>query len=62
MMTNVALVEPSGTATALGTEAALLLSLESDTVVPRTQGAVVNVTVPIEIAPPITSIGFKVRL
>jgi hypothetical protein len=55
---NVALVEPAGTSTLAGADAAAELS-DSDTVTPPLGAAALNVTVPLEELPPTTLVGFS---
>ena len=56
---KVAVVPPANTVTEAGTDAAALL-LESPTVDPVDGAGPVNVTVPVEEAPPVTAVGLKV--
>lgn len=58
---NDRLVAPLGIVTLLGTVAALLL-LEMATTAPPAGAAALSVTVPCEVSPPLTDVGFKVRL
>ena len=58
---NVADVLPAGTSTEDGTWAAVLL-LDKLTVVPFAGAAPVNTTVPVELLPPVTDVGFSVTL
>jgi hypothetical protein len=55
---NVAVVCPAATVTLTGTVAAVLL-LPSVTTAPPTGATAVNVTVPVEPAPPVTLVGFS---
>ena len=57
---NEALVFPAATVTLLGTLADPLL-LESDTTEPPEGAAAVRVTVPVELLPPVTLVGFRVN-
>jgi hypothetical protein len=57
---KVALAEPAGTVTLAGTVAAAALSLDSDTRKPPAGAAEVNDTVPVDVVPPTTSLGFTV--
>jgi hypothetical protein len=54
---KLALVAPAGTVTLAGTFAAAVLSLDSATSKPPAGAAAVNVTVPVDDAPPTTSVG-----
>jgi hypothetical protein len=54
---NVALVAPAVTVTLAGTVAAAVLLLPSVTAAPPAGAALLNVTVPVEDAPPITVAG-----
>ena len=58
---KVALVAPAGTVTLAGTLAAAAL-LESVTTAPPDGAALVRVTLPCEVPPPVTLVGFSVRL
>lgn len=58
---NVAELAPAGTLMPLGTLADALLS-ESVTVIPLVGAGPVNVTVPVEDAPPTTEVGFTVTV
>jgi hypothetical protein len=55
---NVAVVCPAATVTLAGTAAAVLL-LPSVTNAPPVGATALNVTVPVELAPPVTLVGFK---
>ncbi len=57
---NVALVAPAGTVTFAGTLAAVELA-ESDTSAPPVGAALVSVTVPCDVAPPVTLAGLSVN-
>ena len=52
---------PAGTVTVLDTTAAALL-LESVMTAPPLGAALVSVTVPVDVAPPVTEVGFNVRV
>ena len=56
---NVALVAPAATVTLAGTVAAAVLLLPSVTTAPPAGAALLNVTVPVEGAPPVTLAGLK---
>jgi hypothetical protein len=56
----VALVEPAGTVTLVGTVATAVLLLDSFTTVPPDGAALLNVTMPWEVVPPFTEVGFSV--
>jgi hypothetical protein len=56
---NVALAAPAATATLAGTVAALVLLLVRVTVIPPAGAAEVNVTVPLEVPPAVSVVGFK---
>jgi hypothetical protein len=56
---NVRLVLPAATATLAGTVAAAGLLLDSDTTVPPDGAALVSVTVPCELLPPVTLAGLN---
>jgi hypothetical protein len=56
---NVADVLPAGTVTLVGTVATAVLLLLNATVVDEL-GAALNVTVPVELDPPLTLVGFSV--
>jgi len=58
---KVALVAPAGTVTLAGTVAAAAL-LDSDTTAPPLGAALVRVTLPCELPPPVTLVGLSVRL
>jgi hypothetical protein len=60
MAVNVALVEPGGTVTLVGTVATAVSLLDSFTTVPPDGAALLNVTVPWEEVPPFTEVGFSV--
>jgi hypothetical protein len=57
---NVALVEPAGTITLVGTVATAVLLLDRVTTVPPAGAALLNVTVPWDALPPFTEVGFSV--
>jgi hypothetical protein len=57
---KVVLVLPAGTVTLAGTVAAAVLPLVSVTTVPPVGAAPLNVTVPVEVAPEVTDVGFNV--
>ena len=61
VMVKLALVAPAPTVTLAGTVAAALLS-ESDTTAPPDGAAPVSVTVPCEVLPPTTLVGFTVNV
>jgi hypothetical protein len=56
---NVAVVAAAATATLAGTEAAAALSLLSVTTAPPVGAAALRVTVPVDVLPPVTDVGFK---
>jgi hypothetical protein len=56
---NVALVAPAATVTLVGTVATEVLLLLSVTTAPPVGAALLNVTVPVDVAPPVTELGFK---
>ena len=56
---NVPVVWPAGTVTEAGTVAAALLLVESATTVPLGAAGPLNVTVPTQLFPPITVVGFR---
>ena len=56
---NVALVAPAATVTLAGTVATAVLLLPSVTTAPPAGAALLNVTVPVEEAPPVTLVGFR---
>ncbi len=56
---KVVLVEPAGTVTLLGTVATPVALLDSDTTAPGEGGGPLNVTVPWEVLPPGTLVGFR---
>jgi hypothetical protein len=56
---KLALVAPAATVTLAGTRAAFVLLLESDTTAPPLGAGPLNVTVPVEDAPPVTLVGFS---
>src|SRR5215831_10459783 len=60
VIVNVALVAPAGTTTLAGTCATAVLLLLSVTVAPPVGAAPLNVTVPCELLPPTTLVGFSV--
>ena len=55
---NVTLVAPTGTVTLAGTVAAAVLSLDSVTCAPPAGAGPFSVTVPVELLPPVTVVGF----
>ena len=57
---NVLLVCPAATVTLAGTVATLVLLLDSVTTAPPEGAAAVSVTVPCELSPPFTLVGFRV--
>lgn len=59
---NVALVAPAATVTVAGTVAAAVLLLESVTTAPPDGAPLDNVTVPCELEPPVTLVGFILTL
>jgi len=56
---NVALVAAAATVTLAGTVATEVLLLLSVTTAPPVGAALLNVTVPVDVAPPVTELGFK---
>ena len=58
MIVNDALVPPAATVTLPGTAAAVLLSVNV-TIAPPVGAGPVRVTVPVELLPPMTAVGFK---
>ena len=56
---NVALVVPAATVTLAGTVAAAVLLLASVTTAPPAGAALLNVTVPVAEAPPVTAVGLR---
>ena len=58
---KVALLAPAATVTLAGTVAAAAL-LESDTTAPPDGAALVKVTLPCDVPPPVTLVGFSARL
>jgi hypothetical protein len=56
---KVAAVAPAATVTLAGTRATAALLLESCTAAPPTGAAAESVTVPVELVPPITLVGFS---
>jgi hypothetical protein len=56
---KLALVAPAATVTLAGARAAVVLLLESDTTAPPVGAGPLNVTVPVEDAPPVTLVGFS---
>lgn len=56
---KVALVRPAATVTLLGTVATEVLLLESDTVTPPVGATPFRVTVPVDVLPPLTVVGFR---
>lgn len=58
---KVALAAPPGTVTVDGTVATAVLPLESVTTTPPAGAAFTRVTVPVDVAPPTTDVGFRVR-
>ena len=62
MIVNVAVVLPAGTVTFAGTVAYEVLLLLRVTTEPPAGARPVSVTVPVEFAPPLTLVGFTVRL
>lgn len=59
---KVALVAPAGTVTLAGTLATAVLLLDSVTTAPPVGAAAVKVTLPWEVPPPVTLVGFSVKL
>jgi hypothetical protein len=57
---NVAVVDPAATVTLVGTCAAAVLLLVSDTLAPPVGAAPLSVTVPVDELPPVTLVGFRV--
>ena len=62
MTVKVAVVELAGTVTLEGTVAAAVLALDSETIAPPAGAGPVKITVPVEGVPPMTDVGFKVKL
>ena len=60
MTTNVTVVELAATVTFAGTLAAVLLLVESATTAPPVDAGPFRVTLAVDVAPPITVVGFKV--
>ena len=58
LIANVVLVAPAGTVTLPGTVAAAVLSLDSVTGAPPAGAGPFSVTVPVELLPPVTVVGF----
>jgi hypothetical protein len=58
---KVAVVAPAATVTFVGTVATAVLLLVSVTTAPPDGAAVINVTVPVEVLPPVTDAGFRLR-
>ena len=58
---NVAVLAPAATRTLAGTVAAAVLLLERVTVAPPVGAEAVSVTVPVDVPPPITVVGLRVR-
>ena len=59
VMLNVALVAPPATVTLAGTVASEMELLDSVTMVPLAGAAALKVTVPVEVLPPVTVVGFR---
>ena len=59
---KVAVLAPAATSTLGGTVAIAVLLLERVTVAPPVGAGPVSVTVPVEVLPPVTVVGFKLRL
>ena len=59
---NVVDVLPADTVTVAGTWAAAALLLESVTTAPPAGAAPFSVTVPVELVPPVTDVGFRVTV
>jgi hypothetical protein len=59
---NVAVVELAGTVTLEGTVAAAVLALDSETTAPPAGAGPVKITVPVEGVPPMTEMGFSLKL
>jgi len=59
---KLAVVAPAATVTLVGTRAAVVLLLASDTTAPLDGAALLNVTAPVEdCVPPVTLVGFSVN-
>jgi hypothetical protein len=56
---KVAVVLPAATVTEAGTVAAAVLLLDKVTVAPLVGAAAANVTVPVDVVPPVTEVGLK---
>ena len=59
---KVAVLAPAATRTLAGTVAAAVLLLERVTVAPPVGAGPVSVTVPVDVPPPLTLVGFNVRV
>ena len=62
VMVKVAVLAPAATRTLAGTVAAVVLLLERVTVAPPVGAGPVSVTVPVDVPPPITVVGLRLRL
>ena len=62
LMVKVAVLAPAATRTLAGTVAAAVLLLERVTVAPPVGAGPVSVTVPVDVPPPVTVVGFNVRV
>jgi hypothetical protein len=61
VIVKVAEVLPAGTVTEAGTVAAAILLLVNETMIPPAGADEARVTVPVDVAPPVTEVGFKLK-